>query len=110
MRVKYVQLLYEHVIKDHVSPSPSIENMITTQANACPNCTCESCVTYYNGPKTDRDNGPKTDRETGPNADRETSLPTEARLRQKERLKSLKEQGKKPGKRKKNIEPGNDDW
>ena len=39
----------------------------------------------------------------------ESALPTEARLRQKQRLKDLKEKGLKPGKRKRVIEVGNDD-
>ena len=37
------------------------------------------------------------------------SFPTEARLRQKEKLKRDKEAGIKPKKRKKIVEPGNDD-
>ena len=39
----------------------------------------------------------------------QTSLPTEARLRQKERLTDLKEKGLKPKTRPKEVEPGNDD-
>ena len=38
-----------------------------------------------------------------------TTYPTEARLRQKQRLKKAKEQGLKPQRRKKDVEAGNDD-
>ena len=38
------------------------------------------------------------------------TFPTEARLRAKQRLMKMKEQGLKPTKRVKIVEPGDDDW
>ena len=58
---------------------------------ACSNCSRTSCRTFFSTPPA------------------EHCMPTEARLRQKERLKLIKEKGQKPGKRKKHIEDGNDD-
>ena len=39
----------------------------------------------------------------------ETTLPTESRIKQKERIKAEKEAGIKPRKIKKHVEDGNDD-
>ena len=74
MRIKYARLLFEDVIKDNVTPPPVTEDTMTTMTataetratpvspTAYPNCTCDSCKTYYKV---------------------EQSMPTEARLRQK---------------------------
>merc|ERR1712015_325225 len=40
---------------------------------------------------------------------KQIAYPTEARIAQKERLREMKEKGEKPKKKKKVVEPGNDD-
>ena len=62
-------------------------------------CTC-LCSTLFGG---------IPDSNSPPRPTRHPVYPTEARLRQKERLKKDKEAGIKPNKRKKVVEEGNDD-
>ena len=83
--------------------NPDVENPPTP---ACLNCTCTACTTYFSKRRSLKD---RTGHPPRPPAPAEQALPTEARLRAKERLKEQKAQGKKPVKRKKHVEDGTDD-
>ena len=80
------------ILDDYSSPSPT--------------CDCEGDLPPV--PNFPILNDAETPAETPPSTGA-CAFPTEARIKQKERLKADKEAGIKPKKQKKHVEPGNDD-
>ena len=81
-------------------------------AGACINCRCNACKVYFNDSRMLKKGSGRGSPAVGQPCNGGTGhkhFPTEARLRQKERLKSIKAQGKKPVERKQHVEDGHDD-